>query len=53
MALSSEICAAEFLVVDQRNMYERIDSPVLWVQAHNSSIEAGLLLVPLKFRMKL
>src|SRR3954463_12151595 len=28
MALSSEMCAAEFFVLDQRSMYERMDSPV-------------------------
>src|SRR3954469_1055777 len=53
IALSSEICAAEFLVLDQHSMYERTDSPVCWVQARSSSIEAGLLLVPLKFWTKL
>src|SRR3954464_7149208 len=53
ITLSSEMCAAEFLVLDQRNRYERMDSPVRWVQARSSSIEDGLLLVPLKFRMKL
>src|SRR3954470_12504412 len=47
------MCVVEFLVLDQRSMYERMDSPVCWVQARSSSIEAGLLLVPLKFRTKL
>src|SRR3954469_20930614 len=53
IALSSEMCAAEFLALDQRNMYERMDSPVRWVQARSSSIEVVLLLVTLKFRTKL
>lgn len=52
-SLSSEMFAVEFFMIDQRSMYERMDSLVRWVQAHNSSIEAGLLLVPLKLRMKL
>src|SRR4051812_29835454 len=53
IAFSSEMCAVEFLMLDQHRMYERMDSLVRWVQARSSSIEAGLLLVPLKFRMKL
>ena len=53
MALSSEMCAAEFFVLDQRSIYERMNLPVRWVQALSSSIEAGLLLVPLKFQTKL
>src|SRR3954465_13792078 len=53
IALSSEMCAAEFLVLVQRSMYEQMDSPVRWVQDRIPSIKAGLLLVTLKFRTKL
>ena len=50
-ALSSETPSAALRMVVHREMYERMDSPRLWVHARSTSIVAGRLYVAAKVFM--
>src|SRR3954453_3005527 len=51
IALSSDMCSAEFLMRLHLCKYALTVSPLFWVHAFNCSIDAGFLHVDLKFWM--